>query len=189
MEAPWFDIRDASWHVQIRLEQCGFQYVLFRKFSWYRQKWMATNFSCHCVSYWTRKRKFEQLERHLLSGLIGEENLRPPSNAASLDDIWLYKKLISSRVDLDNLQDVDANVIFCVAGYFGRSVCRQLHCFSCKSSLVVDGNFPPTELFTFELFIYAIFKNWSLSLLESNQLAFARSFTIVFFVLFMLHWM
>ena len=49
--------------------------------------------------------------------------------------------MFSKSLDLDNLTESDANVIFYVAGYIGRSVARQFKCCDCKMLLVTDDSF------------------------------------------------
>ena len=66
-----------------------------------------------------------------------------PLDAPSLslsDTSWLSTFL--SGVFLENLCLSDANVVFFVSGYIGRSIARQRRCTSCKASLVASDDAP-----------------------------------------------
>ena len=73
-----------------------------------------------------------QLERRMLDDMDDTDFDLPTvtgSATAALGDEdvgWLYDEFTNAGVDLDNMHDTDADVVYYIAGYIGRGVSRQL---------------------------------------------------------------
>ena len=114
------------------IEKHGFQYVLLGKFmsdpiearfGWYRQM-NGGNFFMSLRQLLDSEKKIRvlgQLERRMLDD-IDDRGFDLPtvtgSATAALGDEdvgWLYDEFTSAGIDLDNMQDTDANVVYYVA--------------------------------------------------------------------------
>ena len=72
----------------------------------------------------------------------------PPTSSKEIDFKkfdWLVK--FFSKLSLDELSCIDANIIFFVSGYVGRSVLRSRKCSFCKEMLVKGHD--PTPIYDF----------------------------------------
>ena len=126
----------------------GFCYVLPGKFlsdpiegrfGWYRQVHEGNFYiSIHQIMQAEKKIRCLSLlqQQALMSASMGLDAfpLNDTSAASTPDLSWLIE--ILSAVNLDDLSQDDANVIFFVSGYIARSISRRRKCNACKLLLV-----------------------------------------------------
>ena len=139
------------------IEKHGLSYVLPGKllsdpiegrFGWYRQV-NGGNF------YMSVKQLLEAEKKIRALTLLQEQMLKSASQLSESFEISLFSNKTSShisevawfsdflsKVTLGDISETDANVIFFVSGYVGRSICRRRKCLPCKDILVKNVQAP-----------------------------------------------
>ena len=116
------------------------------RFGWYQQM-NGSNFFMSLKQLLESEKKIRvltKLQQHLLlsaSALPDNEVVlldTPPPFVSNTH--WLSTFLLD--IDLSELCHSDANVVFFVSGYIGRSIACQQHCASCKTLLVASDDAP-----------------------------------------------
>ena len=132
------------------IQEFNFEYVLLGKFcsdpiearfGCYRQM-SGGNFFMSLKQLLESEKKIRvlgQIQQNMISCVSRDENFLIEKQNVPCDFVWLSDFLCSELLDLDSLSETDANVIFYVAGYIGRSVACHFKCRDCKVILVTDS--------------------------------------------------
>ena len=121
------------------------------RFGWYRQL-NGANFLMSVKQLFEAEKKIRVLNQLTEACKPGDDsNLLQPTTAVNSeerlkDSEWLISNLNGAGdISLDELSATERNVLFFVAGYLGRSVCKQRKCLNCRALLLEQCDIQPSE--------------------------------------------